>query len=177
MTSLMHTPLAAVLWGSLQKLSQMHREYVGQPTIYVYPLKSQTRASHLFKHPQTSIKTKICFTTCLFQSLNPSLHGLLAYSAAEKKRKETFSCSFQSTTLIRGGRAPRQIVFEWKHTAGKRVHDGKNKAHNGFDSCKKLFHTAVLFAKVLQRWSLHVRTMSVNDGKCQPIHAIQITYN
>lgn len=61
--------------------------------------------------------------------------------------------------------ASRQIVFEWKHAAGKkRAHSGKNIAWNGFDSCKELFHPTVLFAEGLRRWSLRT-FMSVNDDK------------
>lgn len=56
-------------------------------------------------------------------------------------------------------RASRHIVFEWKHTAGKGAHSWMYIARNGFDSCKRLFHSTLLFAEAIQRWSLNTFVM------------------
>lgn len=109
-------------------------------------------------------------------------HCMVCWLALLLKRRRGRASLFVSVdNFDTWQKASRQIVFEWKHTAGKRAHSRKNIACNGFDSCKKLFHPTVLFAEALQRWSLHTFMMSVNDGEqlwlYQLIHVLQMAYN
>lgn len=144
--------------------------------IYFYPLKSTIDClSLVFKHPQSSIKSKTSLWDLLIlesESFTAWCVGLLCYLKKEEHEQVVHELPSKELSFDIWQQASRQIVFERKRTVGRGVHSWMNIACNSW-----LFHPLVWFAENIKRWSLHtLLSLSLPTHQCNNWLTMNVKY-